>query len=288
MVQSMTAFARHEIEAPWGSLVWELRTVNHRFLELAFSLPDNSRMLEQSLRDLTRSKLQRGKLDATLRINHTVRETHLQINRPALLQLLATLEQVRRDAPEFSQANPMDLLNWPGILEDRDAKLFENFMQLAEESFRTALDELLSARKREGTKLAGLVGARLQSMEHLVSELKPIIAPLSAALSERLHARLTKLKVEVDPNRLEQEIAVLAQRADVAEELDRLAIHVAEARKTLEDEGPHGRRLDFLTQELNREANTLASKSVLPEASKRAVDMKVLIEQVREQVQNIE
>ena len=288
MVQSMTAFARHEIEAPWGSLVWELRTVNHRFLELAFSLPDNSRMLEQSLRDLTRSKLQRGKLDATLRINHTVRETHLQINRPALLQLLATLEQVRRDAPEFSQANPMDLLNWPGILEDRDAKLFENFMQLAEESFSTALDGLLATRKREGTKLAGLVGARLRNMEQLVDELKPIIAPLSAALSERLHARLVKLKVEVDPNRLEQEIAVLAQRADVAEELDRLAIHVAEAKKALEDTGPHGRRLDFLTQELNREANTLASKSVLPEASQRAVDMKVLIEQVREQVQNIE
>lgn len=284
----MTAFARHEIEAPWGSLVWELRTVNHRFLELSYTLPDNSRMLEQSLRDLTRSKLQRGKLDATLRINHTVRETHLQINRPALLQLLATLEQVRRDAPEFSQANPMDLLNWPGILEDRDAKLFENFMQLAEESYTTALEELLAARKREGTKLAGLVGARLQNMDRLVGELKPIIAPLSAALSQRLHARLEKLKVEVDPNRLEQEIAVLAQRADVAEELDRLAIHVNEARAALEDAGPHGRRLDFLTQELNREANTLASKSVLPEASKRAVDLKVLIEQVREQVQNIE
>lgn len=288
MVLSMTAFARHEIEAPWGSLVWELRTVNHRFLELSYTLPDNSRMLEQSLRDLTRSKLQRGKLDATLRINHTVRETHLQINRPALLQLLATLEQVRRDAPEFSQANPMDLLNWPGILEDRDAKLFENFMQLAEESYTTALEELLAARKREGTKLAGLVGARLQNMDRLVGELKPIIAPLSAALSQRLHARLEKLKVEVDPNRLEQEIAVLAQRADVAEELDRLAIHVNEARAALEDAGPHGRRLDFLTQELNREANTLASKSVLPEASKRAVDLKVLIEQVREQVQNIE
>lgn len=288
MVQSMTAFARHEIEAPWGSLVWELRTVNHRFLELSFNLPDNSRMLEQTLRDLTRTKLQRGKLDATLRINHTVRKTHLQINRPALLQLLATLEQVRRDAPEFSQANPMDLLNWPGILEDRNAKLFENFMQLAEESFNAALDELLTARSREGTKLAGLVGSRLQHMDRLVGELKPIIAPLSAALSERLHARLEKLKVEVDPNRLEQEIAVLAQRADVAEELDRLAIHVSEARSTLENEGPHGRRLDFLTQELNREANTLSSKSVLPEASKRAVDLKVLIEQVREQVQNIE
>lgn len=288
MVQSMTAFARHEIEAPWGSLVWELRTVNHRFLELSYNLPDNSRMLEQTLRELTRSKLQRGKLDATLRINHTVRETHLQINRPALLQLLATLEQVRRDAPEFSQANPMDLLNWPGILADRNAKLFENFMQLAEESYSTALDELLNARKREGTKLAGLVGARLQNMDRLVGELKPIISPLSAALSERLHTRLEKLKVEVDPIRLEQEIAVLAQRADVAEELDRLAIHVDEARSALENEGPHGRRLDFLTQELNREANTLASKSVLPEASKRAVDMKVLIEQVREQVQNIE
>ena len=288
MVHSMTAFARHEIEAPWGSLVWELRTVNHRFLELSYHLPDNSRMLEAKLRESTRNKLQRGKLDATLRINHTVRETHLQINRPALLQLLATLEQVRRDAPEFSQANPMDLLNWPGVLEDRNAKLFENFMQLAEDSYNAALDELLEQRKREGTKLEGLIGARLQNMDRLVGELKPIIEPLSQALSERLHARIEKLRLEVDPNRLEQEIAVLAQRADVAEELDRLAIHVTEARTALEDKGPHGRRLDFLTQELNREANTLASKAVLPEASKRAVDLKVLIEQMREQVQNIE
>ncbi len=288
MVQSMTAFARHEIEAPWGSLVWELRTVNHRFLELSYTLPDNSRILEQALRDTTREKLKRGKLDATLRINHTVKETHLQINRPALLQLLATLEQVRRDAPEFSQANPMDLLNWPGVLADRNAKLFENFMQLAEESFDTALDELLTARRREGVKLEGLIGARLQKMQLLVDELKPIIEPLSKVLAERLNSRLQKLQIEIDPNRLEQEVAVLAQRADVAEELDRLAIHISEARSALESEGPHGRRLDFLTQELNREANTLASKAIIPEASKRAVDLKVLIEQVREQVQNIE
>ena len=288
MVQSMTAFARHEIEAPWGSLVWELRTVNHRFLELSYNLPDNSRMLEQTLRDTTRERLKRGKLDATLRINHTVNETHLQINRPALLQLLATLEQVRRDAPEFSQANPMDLLNWPGVLADRNAKLFENFMQLAEESFDTALEELLSARRREGVKLEGLIGARLQNMQRLVDELKPIIEPLSKVLGDRLNTRLQKLQVEMDPTRLEQEVAVLAQRADVAEELDRLAIHVSEARAALESEGPHGRRLDFLTQELNREANTLASKAIIPEASKRAVDLKVLIEQMREQVQNIE
>jgi len=248
MVHSMTAFARHEIEAPWGSLVWELRTVNHRFLEMTYHLPDNSRMLEANIRDVTREKLQRGKLDATLRINHTVKETHLQINRPALLQLLATLEQVRRDAPEFSQANPMDLLNWPGVLADRNAKLFENFMQLAEESYNTALDQLLEARRREGTKLQGLIGARLQNMDKLVGELKPIIEPLSQALAERLQTRLAKLKIEVDPNRLEQEVAVLAQRADVAEELDRLAIHVAEARSALESSGPHGRRLDFLSQ----------------------------------------
>ena len=288
MVHSMTAFARHEIEAPWGSLVWELRSVNHRFLELSYTLPDNSRMLEQTLRETARDKLKRGKLDATLRINHTVKETHLQINRPALLQLLATLEQVRRDAPEFSQANPMDLLNWPGVLADRNAKLFENFLQLAEESYNTALDELLNARRREGGKLEGLIGARLQDMERIVGELKAVIEPLTLALSERLHSRLEKLKVEVEPSRLEQEIAVLAQRADVAEELDRLGIHVSEARSALQNEGPHGRRLDFLTQELNREANTLASKAVIPGASKLAVDLKVLIEQMREQVQNIE
>ena len=284
----MTAFARHEIPAPWGSLVWELRTVNHRFLDLSFHLPDNSRELEQRLRETTRPQLGRGKLDATLRINHTVAENHLQINRNALLQLLATLEQVRRDAPEFGQANPVDLLRWPGVLEDRNAKLFENFMDLAEQAYQQALTQLLSERQREGAILSDLLSARLQSIEGLVVELKALTAPLTEVLTTRLNQRISKLAIELDPARVEQEVAVLAQRADVAEEIDRLAIHVDEARKALAGTGPHGRRLDFLTQELNREANTLASKSVLPEASKRAVDLKVLIEQVREQVQNIE
>ena len=288
MVHSMTAFSRHETDAPWGSLVWELRTVNHRFLELAFHLPDNSRDLESRLRESTRQRLARGKLDATLRINHTVAETHLQINRNALLQLLATLEQVRRDAPEFGHASPIDLLRWPGVLEDRNAKLFEDFMRLAEDAYAVALDELTSARAREGARLEGVIGARLQSMQRLVDELRTLTEPLSEALAERLRERIAKLSVEVDPNRLEQEIAMLAQRADVAEEIDRLGLHLAEAREALTGEGPHGRRLDFLTQELNREANTLGAKAVLPRASRCAVDLKVLIEQVREQVQNLE
>lgn len=288
MVHSMTAFSRHEVQAPWGSLVWELRTVNHRFLDVSFHLPDNNRELEARLRETTRAQLQRGKLDATLRINHTVAENHLQINRNALLQLLATLEQVRRDAPEFSQANPIDLLRWPGVLEDQNAKLFENFLKLAETSFQEALSSLLEERQREGTRLQELIAERLSEMQGTVKELQAITEPLTRILADRLRERVAKLQADVEPARLEQEIAMLAQRADVAEELDRLGLHVSETQRALAGKGPHGRRLDFLSQELNREANTLASKSVLPEASKRAVDLKVLIEQVREQVQNIE
>ena len=288
MVQSMTAFSRHEVQAPWGSLVWELRTVNHRFLDTSFHLPDNNRELEARLRETTRAQLQRGKLDATLRLNHTVSENHLEINRNALLQLLATLEQVRRDAPEFSQANPIDLLRWPGVLEDHNAKLFENFLNLAESSFQDALSQLLQERQREGGRLQQLIGQRLGEMQNIVGELNTLTEPLAAILAERLRERVAKLQVDIEPARLEQEVALLAQRADVAEELDRLELHVGETQRTLAGKGPHGRRLDFLSQELNREANTLASKSVLPDASKRAVDLKVLIEQVREQVQNVE
>ena len=288
MVQSMTAFARHEAPAPWGSLVWELRTVNHRFLDLSFTLPENRRQIEPRLRDMARSRLGRGKLDATLRINHTVGEHHLQINRNALLQLLATLEQVRRDAPEFGQANPVDLLRWPGVLEDANARLFENFMQIAEDGFSAAIDDLVIERVREGNQLSVFIGERLQTMQGLVAELRAITGDLTRLLSARMQERIDKLAVDIDAGRLEQEIALLANRVDVAEELDRLQMHVEEAQRVLQAEGPHGRRLDFITQELNREANTLASKVLLPDAARQAVDLKVLIEQVREQVQNVE
>ena len=180
------------------------------------------------------------------------------------------------------------MLRWPGVLEDQNAKLFENFLNLAESSYQEALTHLLHERQREGSRLHELISHRLTDMQGIVDELKTITEPLTRILAERLRERVTKLQANVEPARLEQEIAMLAQRADVAEELDRLALHVGETQRALTANGPHGRRLDFLSQELNREANTLTSKSVLPDASKRAVDLKVLIEQVREQVQNVE
>jgi uncharacterized protein (TIGR00255 family) len=278
MIRSMTAFARVEVPLDSGSLQWEIRSVNHRYLEVQFRLPDAFRELEFPLRDLARSKLKRGKVDGTLRIAATATAAHLEINRPILLHLLATLEQLRRDAPEAAHPDPLELLRWPGVLVEsvHDAEAAK------------ALDALDAHRTREGEMLAGLIGSKLVEIAQIVVDLRRIVAGLANTHRSRLRARIEELSVAVDPDRLEQELAILMQRADVTEELDRLDIHITEARKNLAQPGPHGRHLDFLLQELNREANTLASKSMLAETAQRAVDLKVIIEQIREQAQNIE
>ena len=288
MVYSMTAFARAQSEQDGLLLVWELRSVNHRYLETQFRMPDTLRALEHPLREAIRQRLQRGKIDSTLRVEPVAGHQELELNRTLLLQLLALLEQVRRDAPEVSHPNPMDLLRWPGVLGETSTLDSERLRPAVAGLFDQALGELVEHRQREGELLETTVQQRLDAIEALVTRLRASADGIAAHLQKRLQERVATLAVELEPARLEQEVALLAQRADVAEELDRLGIHVTEARTNLANPGPHGRRLDFLTQELNREANTLAAKSSTANTSQLAVDLKVLIEQIREQVQNIE
>jgi uncharacterized protein (TIGR00255 family) len=284
----MTAFARaQEFHEPL-MLSWELRSVNHRFLEPQFRLPEPLRGLEYGLRETLRKHLKRGKVDATLRVDRAEGSPQMELNRPMLLQILAVLEQVKRDAPEVGAPNAMDLLRWPGILgadAELDAAALEDPVT---DLFEACLAQLIEHRQREGRQLEETISQRLEEIDRLVAEVKRHSVSLAHQLKGRLMQRITDLGAELEPGRLEQEVALLAQRADVAEELDRLSIHVEEARGNLRGPGPHGRRLDFLTQELNREANTLGSKAVLAQTSQRAVDLKVIIEQIREQVQNVE
>lgn len=288
MVHSMTAFARAEQQVDDLLLAWELRSVNHRFLEIQFRLPEPLRSLEPGLRELLRRHLKRGKVDATLRADSVAAARPLTLNRPLLLQILATLEQVRRDAPEVAAPNVMDLLRWPGVLGGEEGLDPARVEEPVTDLFEAALTELIAHRRREGEALQAALSERLDAIDALVDEVKRQIADVAPQIQARLRQRLAELGATAAPERLEQEVALLAQRADVAEELDRLRIHVEEARTSLRGGGPHGRRLDFLTQELNREANTLGAKAVLAETSQRAVDLKVVIEQIREQVQNVE
>ena len=287
MMFSMTAFARAESSLDHVHLVWEIKSVNHRYLETSFRMPDTLRRLEHAARELARKRLKRGKLDCQLRVEPEAGAPAFELNREVLLNLMATIEQVRREAPETGTVSPMDLLRWPGVLDggssDDDA-----LESAATDLFAQALDELIESRRREGEQLTKLVRERLSQIETIVKELTPLTQQLAQVQKERLLKRVEELKVSLDPIRLEQEVALLAQKVDVAEELDRLCIHVEEARNHIDGPGPHGRRLDFLTQELNRESNTLGAKSVTPQTSQKAVDLKVVIEQIREQVQNIE
>jgi uncharacterized protein (TIGR00255 family) len=288
MVNSMTAFARAQSNLTGFVLTWEIRSVNHRFLEPQFRLPDQLRSIEYPLRETLRAHLSRGKVDSTLRVEKQEQLATIQLNRPLLLQVLAMVEQIRRDAPEIGPPNPMDLLRWPGVIgEDADFN-DEALTAAVTDLFEEALTELIAHRQREGAQLSGTITDRLDEIDRLVSAVKTATTSIGHQIQVKLLARLNDLKIQVDPDRLEQEVVLLAQRADVAEELDRLAIHVEEARTILRASGPHGRRLDFLTQELNREANTLGAKSTLAETSQKSVDLKVIIEQIREQVQNVE
>jgi len=287
MIHSMTAFARVDVPYDSGSLQWEIRSVNHRYLELQFRLPDAFRDLEFPLRDALRAKLKRGKVDCTLRVSAAVGPAHLEINRPVLLHLLATIEQLRRDAPEAAHSAPLDILRWPGVLVEpaHDAEAARAAISSA---FAQALVALEGHRRREGALLGDLIATKLGEIEQIADGLRGIVASLANTQRERLRARIEDLALSVEPERLEQELLLLLQRSDVTEELDRLGVHVTEARKSLAGPGPHGRHLDFLLQELNREANTIASKSILAETAQRAIDLKVIIEQIREQAQNIE
>lgn len=287
MIRSMTAFARQEREGDWGVLTWELRSVNHRYLEVGLRLPDELRSLETAVRERAARKLGRGKLDCTLRYKPTQRRAALALDAQAVEQVLTACEQIRGRLWDAAAINPLDLLRWPGVIQEEatdPAPLTEAALAL----FDAALNELVATREREGAQIDEILRARLDAMEPLVASARARLPEVLARIRDKLRQRVAELTANPDPDRLEQELAFLAQKMDVDEEMDRLTGHIAEARRVLKLDEPVGRRLDFLMQEFNREANTLGSKSADSETTKVSVELKVLIEQMREQVQNVE
>lgn len=288
MIASMTGFARREASGPWGSLICELRSVNHRFLESSFRLPEELRAAESELRQVLIKELKRGKVDCTLTYR-AARESELALNidSAALERVIARIREVSSVLPERQTVNVIDVLRWPGVIRD-DSSAGEDLNAATIALFKQTVTELVATRGREGSRLRELIEQRCTALEGLVSQVRARLPEVQTRIRTRLLERLAELKVQADQDRLEQELAILLQRLDVDEEMDRLTGHVAEIRRVVAGNEAAGRRLDFLMQELNREANTLSSKSQDLETTRAAVDMKVIIEQMREQVQNIE
>ncbi|MCQ4268113.1 MULTISPECIES: YicC/YloC family endoribonuclease [Pseudomonadaceae] len=287
MVHSMTAFARSELAGPHGTLSWEIRSVNHRYLEPHLRLPETFRDLEGAVREALRKGLSRGKVECTLRFAEDAGRGELQLDRERASQLIAAAESVAALIRQPAPIDPLQVLGWPGVLVG-DAIDPQALNQSALQLFHDALAQLREGRQREGEELARLLDDRLDGMLVEVATLREQVPQMLAAQRQKVLDRCAEMQVELDPQRLEQEMVLLAQKSDVAEELDRLATHVGEVRRVLKTGGAAGRRLDFLMQELNREANTLGSKAFDPRSTQAAVNLKVLIEQMREQVQNIE
>jgi uncharacterized protein (TIGR00255 family) len=288
MIKSMTGFARETQSSELGELAWELRSVNHRFLEPHLRLPEELRALEPAVRERLAARLQRGKLDCTLRFNPGgTAVTTLHLNHPLVEQLLAASREVAQLSGDVSSPRALDLLRWPGVLMEPERDL-DAVGAAALALLDSALDSLLANREREGARLGELLRERCLRLEASVERVRERLPAVLAGVRQRLADRLAEVLGELDQTRLEQEMALLASRLDVDEEMDRLAAHVAEVRAVLDRDEPVGRRLDFLMQELNREANTLGSKSGDVETTREAVEMKVVIEQMREQVQNLE
>lgn len=288
MIRSMTAFARREQRGDWGSLTWEVRSLNHRYLEVVVRLPEELRGLEAAVRERLAARLNRGKVECGLRFRRDpAAGGSANLNRALAEQVLGLARQARELAPELRPMGVMQLLGWPGVVEQAELDV-AMVGAAALETLDQAIDELVATREREGADLRQLIEQRLATMTELVGQLREHLPQLRAALRQRLEARLAELAVNADPGRVEQELVLQLQKIDVDEELDRLQTHVAEIGAVLQRNEPVGRRLDFLMQELNRESNTLGSKSAAMETSAAAVELKVLVEQMREQVQNIE
>ncbi|MDO9622256.1 MAG: YicC/YloC family endoribonuclease [Moraxellaceae bacterium] len=286
-VVSMTAFARSEISTAAGQLSLEIRSVNSRHLELSFRLPELLREREFAWRDLVRSRLARGKVEVNLRFSAAENSemNALVLNQPLLAQLIERMKEVDRLIPHIAPASSLDILRMPGVLVSEEADHSALITQ-ADALLSQALDDFTAMRAREGAALNELIMQRLTQVEAEVTSVRERLPQIMTSFQQRLRARFDELSI--NPERLEQELVLFAQKMDVAEELDRLLTHVAEIRRVLNQGGAVGRRLDFLMQELNREANTLGSKAVTAESSWSSVELKVLVEQMREQIQNIE
>ncbi|WP_137938564.1 YicC/YloC family endoribonuclease [Chitinivorax sp. B] len=288
MIFSMTGFANASRELGGVSLTLDLRAVNHRYLEAQFRMPDELRIIEPQMREQISGRLSRGKVDCRIQLNvQTGAQTTLSLNQVMLEQLAALTKQVRQVFPDSGDLKMGELLRWPGVLETQDVPA-ELLQQTVLEMLAQALEDFTASRRREGGKLAEMILQRVDRIEVLVTEVEPKIPALLAAYQEKISLRLKEAMVNGEDDRIRQEFALFAQKIDVDEEISRLRTHLGELRRILKAGGTVGKRLDFLMQELNREANTLGSKSVSAEVSQTSMELKVLIEQMREQIQNIE
>jgi uncharacterized protein (TIGR00255 family) len=288
MIRSMTGFARGEAQGPWGRLAWELRSVNHRYLDVSLRLPDELRAVEGEARQRINARLSRGKVEASLRYSREgAQAPSVEVDESRLRAVQEAVAAVRRAMGEVAPPDPVRLLAWPGFVRAEAADTAPA-QAAALELLDRALEDFTATRAREGDRIAQYLTERCAAIETHVAAVRARMPAVKALWLDKLRQRCRDLGVEVEPSRLEQEVVLAAQRLDVDEELSRLAAHLAEVRKTLGREDAVGRRLDFLMQELNREANTLSSKSQDAELTRHAVELKVIIEQLREQVQNVE
>ncbi len=286
MIQSMTAFARSERDTPAGRLTWEIRSVNNRFLDVSLRMPEELRAIENDAREAIRNQVQRGKVECFLRWIPQ-QAAAVEIDEARVIAIAEAARKVAHHLDNAARVDPMEILGLPGVIVAADADL-ENLRAEALVGLADALKELVQTRDREGARLADLLRERCDGLEPLVAEARTAMPRVMKDQRARFRAHLEEILGSVDQERLEQELAIQAQRLDIDEEMDRLTTHITEVRRVLKKGGAVGRRLDFLMQELHREANTLGSKSSDLETTRISLEMKVLIEQMREQVQNIE
>jgi uncharacterized protein (TIGR00255 family) len=288
MTKSMTAFARTQQSLEEGELIWEIRSVNHRFLELHMKMPEDFRANEMRLREILQQRLKRGKVECNLRFNANAQQAEtVSINQQQAKSLVHACQQINDLLHQPSEVDPMEVLQWPGVVQE--TKLDMNpVLAACETGLKAALDDLIANREREGGRMSDLILQRCDAIGQIVKQAREKMPEIQQRYQKKLRDRLDELNIEVNHDRLEQELVHLAQKMDVDEELDRLDSHLKEMNDVLSRDEAVGRRLDFLMQELNREANTLGSKSADISSTNASVELKVLIEQMREQIQNIE
>ncbi|MDH3693693.1 MAG: YicC family protein [Gammaproteobacteria bacterium] len=284
----MTAFARHQAQTEWGELTWELRSVNHRYLEINLKLPEEVRHLEQDFRQRIGRNMKRGRVDGMLRIKSTEMDTDsVTINDQVVQRLYGLAKQVNTHGADVEPLSTIDVLNWPGVVEVPEQDL-ESLAAAVKDLLEMVLSDMVATRKREGERLNELIVSRLDQSNQIIENLRSELPDINDLIRTRLEERVAEIRETVDANRLEQELVLLLNKSDVSEEIDRLNVHIDEVRRVLKKFEPSGRRLDFLMQELNREANTLGAKAADQSVTNASVELKVAIDQMREQIQNIE
>ncbi len=288
MTKSMTAFARNQQTLNEGELVWEIRSVNHRFLELHMKMPEDFRASEMRFREILQQRLKRGKVECTLRFNANEQLTGtVNVNQQQAESIIHACQQINNLLHQPSEVDPIEVLQWPGVVQQLKLDM-KPVIAACETGLKAALDDLIANREREGGRMRDLILQRCEAIQQIVNQTRDNIPEIQARYQKKCRDRLDDLAIEVNHDRLEQELVHLAQKMDVDEELDRLDSHLKEMNEVLSRDEAVGRRLDFLMQELNREANTLGSKSADISSTNASVELKVLIEQMREQIQNIE